>query len=462
VGWRTQKERGLARKFSFAIAFAWIAAATLTSCTFTWATPSTAVAGPAPQRAEPLLAIQGDRDFVPDRLADEERALYERLWRGIEDPGNLERIMRLAASDDIFTYGRTLHGYVQPILTVFRVTGDLALLDHVDVIAERMREELRDGWRGTNDGTDGTRDGYLNWVYRYQDTPELQGKDTRFLDDIKTHGLIAMIAYALHLNRDLPSPSGRDYAAHADFWRDYLVNHFEAKWRERRDVPTGFPIMQHPDGHSYFTWTKWHYYMGLLTGDDAYLAEAHRMADVIWDEIRTVNVTDGPAYVWASNITSLSENRNYLMSSSYASSVFGDVVTFHLEGFHRWAAAEEVHAFARTVTEFILDTDDPVRNGIAADVGGGTPRAGLPEAPGSPRRTSSAFTTYQYALIAPWDPTGRIADASRAIADAHPTLDAARLTAGSFFLSWMEHADADIAQIAQRLHVTSAGPWRMR
>jgi hypothetical protein len=386
---------------------------------------------PPPSLARPA-ALRGDPNFAVSGLADQWRVEYERLLREIGDRDNVASVLRLAASDDIYTYGRILHAYVQPILTVFRVTGDLALLDHVDVIAERMRRELRDGWRGTNDRTDGTRDGYLNWSYRFRDSPEHQGKDTRFLDDIKTHGLIVMIAYALHLNRDLESPSGRDYAAHADFWRDYLVHHFEAKWRERRRVPTGFPIMEHPDGHSYYTWTKWHFYMGLLTGDAGYTAEAHRMADVIWKEIRTVDVAGGPAYVWASNITSLSKDRNYLMSSSYANSVFGDVVTFHLEGFHRWASADRVRAYARTVTTFVLDDDDPLRNGIAADIGGGRPRAGLPAEPVSPRRTSSAFTTYQYAVLAPWDETGRIARISRAVHDGHPTTDTTRLTAGLF------------------------------
>jgi hypothetical protein len=412
--------------------------------------------GEGPTSPAASLALRGDAGFAVSQLREGERALYDRFLREIADPGSLEETMRLAASDDIFTYGRPLHGYVQSVLTVFRVTGDLALLDHVDVIAERMRRELRDGWRDTNDGTDGTRDGYLNWVYRYQDTPDLQGKDTRFLDEIKTHGLIAMIAYALHLNRDLASPGGRDYAAHADFWRDYLVNHFEAKWRERRGVATGFPIMHHSDAHSYYTWTKWHYYMGLLTGDAAYLDEAHRMADIIWGEIRSVNVSGGPAYVWASNITALSASRNYLMSSGYASSVYGDVVTFHLEGFHNWASEEHMHAFARTLTEFMFDTDDPVRNGIAPDVGGGQPRAGLPEAPSSPRRTISTYATYQYALIAPWDPTQRVADISRAIQESRTSLTTPRLTAG---LMLHTHLNAiDTAAITATTASTAPAP----
>ncbi|MCA1791384.1 MAG: hypothetical protein LC667_16485, partial [Thioalkalivibrio sp.] len=283
---------------------------------------------------------------------------------------------------------------------------------------------------GTNDGTDGTRDGYLNWSYRYSDTPSLQGKDTRYIDDIKAHGLVAMVAYALELNRDLVSPGGRDYGAHADFWRDYLVNHFEAKWRERRDVPSAFPFLMHPDAHTYWTWTKWHLYMGLLTGDQRYTTEANRMADVIWNEIKSESTSGGSALVWASNITSLSSDRNFLMSTGYAHSVYGDVVTFHLEGFHRWADEEMVRAFARTVTEFVFDTSDPVRSGIASDIGGGEDRAGIVSGSGTPRRSASTFVGYQYGLIGSWDVSGRLVSVTHSILEEHGSLDTTRLVSG--------------------------------
>jgi hypothetical protein len=131
------------------------------------------------------------------------------------------------------------------------------------------------------------------------------------------------------------------------------------------------------------------------------------------------------------------------MSSSYANSVIGDVVTFHLEGFHRWASADHVRAFARTVTEFVLDNDEPLRDGIAADIGGERTRAGLARAPSTPRRSSSAFTTYQYALLAPWDDTGRIADTSRIILEEKLTYDTTRLTAGLFLNAHLNPSASD-------------------
>jgi hypothetical protein len=315
--------------------------------------------------------------------------------------------LAVAARDDTYRYGRTLQVYLQSVLLAFRLTGDLALLDHVDVVAQRMRAELRDSWRGTLDGTDGTRDGYLNWVWRYSSGDKFVGKDTGWVDEMKTHALVALIAVALDTNRDLPSPGGRDYGAHADFWKDYLVHHFEAKWRERRNLPSGFPLLTMTGMHTYATWLRWHHYMGVLTGDAGYAVEAARMADLWWDEMRPVATPAGVAYVWPRSLLSLSNGvGNYLMPTTYASMVYADVVELHLEGFHRWASVEEMRRFARTFTEFVMDSSNPIRNGLAADIGGGVARAGLrSDASNWPRMTTHGFWLSGYPHIAAWDDT---------------------------------------------------------
>lgn len=380
----------------------------------------------------PVTPLRGDPHFDRGQLDGAVRRAYDQLWHEINEPTNLRDVMDLADSDDLFTYGRQLHGHIQAILTVFRATGDLALLDHVDAIAERMRARLDYGWRDTTTGADGTDGQYLMWVFRYGSSASLYGTDNR-IDDLKTHALVAMVAYALELNRDLDSPTGRDYGEHADFWRHYLVDHFETKLRSRFDKPgRSFPITTHPDGHTYYSWTKWHLFMGLLTGDESYLREAHRMADVIWTNIRVTETPRGPAYVWTSNISEKSDARQYLMTTAYAHSVYGDIVTFHFEGFHNWASHDHLRAFARTVTEFVIDSDDVVANGVSADIGGDARRAGIPAWSGRPRRTAEAFAGYQYALISPWDATGRVATVSRDVREANPRLDTARLAAGLF------------------------------
>ena len=378
------------------------------------------------------FSLRGDPNFSRSQLASYQRLQYDRLWAELSDPAQFSEILRLADRDDLFTYGRQLQSYIQSILTAFRVTGDLELLDHVDIIMERMRAQLDYGWRDTNDDTDGTWGDYLMWVWRCSSGPSVYGKDNR-IDDLKTHALIAMVAYALEVNRDLTSPGGRNYAAHADFWKHYLVDHFEAKLRDRfNKAGSVFPITAHSDGHSYYSWTKWHLYMGLLTGRDGYLAEANRMADILWGEIHSADTASGPAYVWTSNISQLSSSRNYLMTTSYAHSIYGDVVTFHFEGFHNWAQEEHLQAYARTITQFVFDTSDIVRNGITADIGGDVDQAGIPSDSDRPRRTARAYTAYQYALISPWDESGRIYDVSHVVQDSFSSLDTTRLAAGLF------------------------------
>jgi hypothetical protein len=378
------------------------------------ASPTEPTTPPAPSPS-PTSPLRGNPNFDAAQLTGDVARWYAELLRSIEQPSSDLDPLSMAGKDDLYTYGRTLHAYLQSILVAFRLTGDLRLLDHADVIVERMRTKLRDGWRGTVDGTDGTTDGYLNWVYRYSDEPDLMGKDTHQSNEMRTHAILASIAYALHVNRDLASPAGINYGAHADFWRSYLVDHFEAKWRARRGVATGFPIMTVPHTHTYYAWTKWHYYMGLLTGNAAYTAEARRMADVLWNEVRTVTTPSGTAYVWARSVLSLGGAGAYLHPTTYARYVYGDIVEFHLEGFHRWASASELTRFARTFTEYVMDTRDPKANGFAADIGGGAAKAGLPSDPAWGRMTANRYRVSSYALIGAWDASNRLPAVSAAI-----------------------------------------------
>ncbi|MDA0700215.1 MAG: hypothetical protein O3A02_03265 [bacterium] len=227
---------------------------------------------------------------------------------------------------------------------------------------------------------------------------------------MKAHGMIAMIAYALHVNRDLASPTGRDYGASAAFWEHYLLDHFEAKWRDRDGVDDGFPVLRHAESHVYMTWLRYHYYMGRLTGDSSYRDEAERMADNIWLENRVVSTPGGEAYVWSRGVISDGGLNAYLQPTTYARYMFGDMVDLHLEGFHRWADPAEMARFARTFTELLIDNADPVNGGFAADIGGGRARAGLPADDGWPRMNADRFRISSIANIAPWDATGEITE----------------------------------------------------
>jgi hypothetical protein len=401
-------------------------------------------AGPPPAAVviEPTLPMRGDVTFDRESLDGAISDLYQQLLDDLDRHDGVPETLELAARDDLYTYGRTLSQHVQSILAVFRLTGDLVLLDHVDVIAERMRAELRDGWRDTNDGSDGERDGYLNWVWRHSDTSAHTGKDTHEMDEIKAHALVALIAYALDQNRDLPSPTGRDYAAHADFWRDYLVHHFEAKWRERKGVAVGFPIMVRTLMHPYIAWVKWHFYMWKLTGEAGYLAEANRMADVLWDEYRPVESPSGPAYVWSHGVLGEGSSHERLQSTTYAGYVYGDMVDFYFEQFHGWASEAAMGAFARTFTEFVMDVPDPFRDGFASDVGGGVSRGGLPSEPSYERMSIAWYRINAYALASAWDDSGRLGTLT-GVAYHDSSRGAMMMASGRFTQAWWQQTAAD-------------------
>jgi hypothetical protein len=388
------------------------------------------------------IELRGDSGFSPRLLSSDQRALYDLLWSEIGASDNKRAITDYAESGDIYTYSRELYSHIQSILIVFRLTGDLELLDYVDSLAQHMRDQLEDGWSGTTDGTDGTTDGYLNWVDRRTSTDIHRGKDTWQSNDMGAHALVATIAYALEANRDLTSPTGRNYGAHADFWKDYLVNHFEAKWRAREGVRSGFPIMTVPHTTTYYKWIAWHHYMGRLTGDNAYTNEANRMAEIQWAEHFPIDTPSGTAYVWARSLASLGGAQDdVLHPTTYARHVFGLSVDFHLDGFHNWAAPENMARLARTFTELIVDSSNPLDRGMAADVGGEQRRLLLTSEPEWSRLGLARYRDSNFGLIGAWDPSGRIRAITMAVHELYPSSDTTRLVAALFVDSWLNTPD---------------------
>ncbi len=361
--------------------------------------------------------LVGNASFDASQLPADAQVWYRRMWKAIDD--SVYDVYEWAASDDLYRYARDLHTHVQFLLHAFRVTGDLKILDEIDKIAQIMRGELHDSWRGVLVGSssDG-KDGYLNWVWRYSSGDEYVGKDTNKLDEMKTHALIANIAYALDLNRNLKSPDGIDYGAHADYWVDYLVNHFEAKWREREDEPKGFPIMIRPGTHTYYSWMKWHYYMSLLTGESGYMKEAERMAGKLREDVREVESPSGTALVWPRGVVSEGSRSGYLHPTVYARYAFHDALDFYFEGFGWWNE-ETIKEMARTISEWVIDPEHATgsRDWFSGDIGGDRSRGGIESSDDWNRMDYYRYEVSAYSEFAPWDSTGRIADITDRVMD---------------------------------------------
>ncbi len=302
----------------------------------------------------------------------------------------------MAESGDLYAYARPLNDTFVSLLAAFRVTGDPALLDELDRLAELMRAQLSD--------TNG--DGYLNW--RWLAVPDSRvhyGQDQHVMDEMMTHAGVAAVAYALDVNRDLKP----EYGAHADFWRDYLVHHFEAKWRERREVPEGFPFLEGEFMHPLAHWLRYLHYRALLTGDSRYQDEADHLTDIFFEqELREVTTPAGPGYVWPHSTTYTDGTEIYLQPTTYTRYVVAAVVDLHLERMGRFADEAVVRAFANSVSSFLVGPDD-----LGRDIGGGVSRAGLPAAP--PEFGREEFTLLadgSWTLLATWDKSGALEQAA--------------------------------------------------
>ena len=370
--------------------------ALLTGCTLPGA-QSQAVSRVSPPLAPVgLYSLRGDPAFDPNRLPGELRLWHTRLWDGIDYVNNYDSRINpqtLAATGDLYALGRSFNTYVTTLLNALRVTKDPALLGEVDRLLEIARAQLAD-YNG---------DGFLNWRYLNEGAAndDLYGDDYHIMDDILAHSLIAAAAGALRENAALDNR----YAEHADFWQDYLQNHFEAKWRRRNDVSSGFPFLSRDLMHPYVQFIRYHYYMGKLTGDEAYLAEAERMAGKVTEQVRQVYTAGGPAYVW--NQRFLPEGDGERLTCQpfvYLQLTFQAFEDLALEGFSIFDDAF-MQRVATSMTALVVE--DGYRR-FAKDICGGTYQAGFIPFSSGDGGITYHFVNMPYAEIGKWDATGQL------------------------------------------------------
>lgn len=186
----------------------------------------------------------------------------------------------LASSGDLYKLGRKFNNYATSLILAYRETGDRALIRQLDELMETAKEKLID--------TNG--DGYRNWLYLNEASASSSfGTDLHEMDEILTHSMVAAVAYTLEQ---------AGYGPSAAFWTDYLKNDFEAKWRERKNKPSGFPFLGKDLMHPYVHFIRYHLYMSKLTGDSSYYTEAKRMSEVVKRNMRPSETPGGESYIW--------------------------------------------------------------------------------------------------------------------------------------------------------------------
>lgn len=160
--------------------------------------------------AYPML---GNTNFDVSSLPTEAQVWYERLLN--QDVTSLS-VYRLASDPgDIETVGEALLYAVLPLLSAFRVTGSLAILDRIDVLMQAAYSSLEDV----------DQDGYLEWVWRTP-TPAFLYLTDNHMATSGISALIYQMAYCYELNKNKTSPSSVNYSDRSDQWRNFALNHF--------------------------------------------------------------------------------------------------------------------------------------------------------------------------------------------------------------------------------------------
>lgn len=341
--------------------------------------------------------LRGNPAFVRTQLGSEARLWYDRFWAGLKSSSQYPNVMQSAASGDLYQLGRYVNVHVTTMLTAFRYTGDLALLDEMDRIMQAARGTLRD--------TNG--DGFLNWRWLHDpNNGSWYGNDRHEMDESITHGFVAAVAWAYQANRDLKSPAGINYAERADFWTNYLKNHFEAKWRSRSRVSaSSMGFLNSYLTHTWVQYTRYFWYMGKITGNSAYTNEAERRAGRFELNLKEVSVGGTTAYVYPWGMVSEGNAYPDLMPIVYGQYVTQAVQDLALDG-SRTLDLNDLKLFANGATNLMMTGT----NTFAPTVGGSASIGGYPLKYTEGPKTGEQWVIYAYApSLATADVSGKIA-----------------------------------------------------
>ena len=412
-------------------------------------TPTTRINDPNSlvYRFDRQMHMRGDSDFSLDDLSSAEQLWHERLLEAANNSSEASLdAVRLAESDNAYHYGRGLYTHNHSLLLGLRVTGDLRFLDEVDRLMQVVRDQLSDDWcddvrdkvedKGWYNEMRG-EDGFLNFRRRNDDSSDIYCRDIADLEEALVHGHLAMVMYAYHVNRDLDSPAGVDYGERADFWLDYLLNHFEEKWRERSG--RSFPRMDFIDlkfCHTFNTFLLYYYYVGMRLDDegdpraDEYLEHARIMTDMMFEtpylpRRRSGGFVPTPTPLGEAVVYSFGapgqelEPRDASLEAcptTYARYMVPSLVQLRLESFYRWDDVI-MSKIATGLAHFVFDTSEVGERSepFAAGVTGDETIERIPRTEYRERFDEEQYLISSLANIAPWNDSGRIREISEEV-----------------------------------------------
>ncbi len=355
-----------------------------------------AIVSCAPAASEPHPMV-GNSEFQVSSLSADTRVWYDRFLNALNNPKQYPNVKQAAAKGDLYQLGRYVATDITTTLTVFRLTGDLQLLDRVDEVMQIARNQLKD--------TNG--DGIPNWRWLLDsNNSTYYGKDNHVMDELMTHGMIAEVAWAYQQNRTLTSPTGIDYGKRADFWLHYLKQ-WESKWRQRSNTPTAFPFIYKNIIHPYVNLIRYLWYMHRLTGDQDYLTEATRLAnDLNKNELRPITTPNGPGLVFALGITKEEPDLDELNTVSYSEYTTQVLMDLALEPFTPFSAKTTLIPLANTIATKVIDNGS---TDFARTIGGEKAIGGLRMPTGVDRTPTTRWAIYPVSEYAAYDKTNKIA-----------------------------------------------------
>ncbi|MBN2305123.1 MAG: hypothetical protein JXQ72_11630 [Anaerolineae bacterium] len=335
-----------------------------------------------------LLTLQADPSFDRELLPPLMREQYDRLWYALENERREPSLDFYLAVGDVYWTARAADFGITALSMALRATGDPVLVEEVYRLFEIMRGALKD----TND------DGYLNLTLQTgcDSTGEVDaycGTDYKAVEETLLFGSLAHWTYVLWVNRALDPR----YADAADFGLMYLEDHLLAKWQERNPNVPDYQWLDKSLYHCYGGVMRGYYYLYRMTGQQGYLDEALRRADVLLSGMEP----DGQAWVFDHRVPNTQELL-YPHPTTYATHTFTMWADLALEQFGPFTDDYNMSRWAATLRDNVLASVDIEASTMPRYVNGG----------GKGDESVDKFLITASAALALWDNTGQIIERS--------------------------------------------------